>query len=81
VPSNAVLKRTYTWCSFYSALPWIGSNSALFDASINVVKFQPLSAFDWLKEHRVMELHDLWRNNRTVSTFEFACFLRPKDLN
>lgn len=73
VPSNAVLKRTYTWCSFYSALPWIGSNSALFDASIKVVKFQPLSAFDWLKEHRVMELHDLWRHNRTVSTVEFAC--------
>jgi len=66
VLSNAVLKRTFSWCSFYSAVPWIGSQSALFDASIEVVPFEPLSAFDWLKEPRVMELHELWKGKRTV---------------
>jgi hypothetical protein len=72
VPSNAVLRRTYTWCNFNSALLWIGSNKAVFDASVNAVKFEPLSAFDWLKEHRVMELHDLWRNNKKVSAIQFT---------
>jgi hypothetical protein len=72
VPSTDVLTRTYNWCSFYSAVPWIGPRSALFDASIEVIKFQPLSAFDWLKDHHVMELHDLWRNNRTVSYLQFV---------
>ena len=66
VPSNAVLKRTFSWCSFYSAVPWIGPQSALFDASVDVVPFEPLGAFDWLKEPRVMELHDLWKSKRAV---------------
>jgi hypothetical protein len=68
VPSIAVLKRTYTWCSFYSVVPWIGSNGALFDTSKKVLNSEPLSAFDWLKQLHVMELQDLWRNKRTVST-------------
>jgi hypothetical protein len=67
MPSNAVLKRTYKWCSFYSAIPWIGSKLALYDDSVDVVEFEPLSAFDWLKEPRVVELHEIWRNKRTVS--------------
>jgi hypothetical protein len=72
VPSIAVLKRTYTWCSFYSAVPWIGSECALFDTSTKVLKAQPLGAFDWLKQNHVMELHDLWRNNRAVSTLRIT---------
>jgi hypothetical protein len=70
VPSIAVLKRTHTWCNFYSAVPWIGPNNALYDLAINTVTVQPLSAFDWLKEHHVLEIHDLWRNNRLVSTLQ-----------
>jgi hypothetical protein len=66
VLSNAILKRTFSWCSFYSAVPWIGSQSALFDESIEVVPFEPLSAFDWLKEPCVMELHELWKGKRAV---------------
>ncbi|TVY94223.1 hypothetical protein LAWI1_G000823 [Lachnellula willkommii] len=66
VPSNAVLKRTFSWCSFYSAVPWIGSHSALVDASTEAVSFEPLSAFDWLKEPRVMKLHDQWKSKRAV---------------
>ena len=67
LPSNAVLKRTYKWCSFYNALSWMGSNNALYDDSVDVVEFEPLSAFDWLKESRVVEIHEMWRNKRTVS--------------
>jgi hypothetical protein len=67
IPSNAVLKRMFSWCSFYSAVPWIGPHNALYDASVDVVPFEPLSAFDWLKEPRIMELHDLWKNKRAVS--------------
>lgn len=74
VPSNAVLKRTFSWCSFYSAVPWIGSHSALVDASIEAVPFEPLSAFDWLKEPRVMKLHDQWKIKRVVSDFDSLSF-------
>ena len=66
-PSSAVLKRTYKWCNFYSAVPWVGSRSALFDDSLDVVEVEPLSAFDWLKETKVVELHEMWRNKRIVS--------------
>ena len=67
LPSSAVVKRTYKWCNFYSAVPWVGSSSALFDDSLDVVEVEPLSAFDWLKEPKVVELHEMWRNKRTVS--------------
>lgn len=68
VLSNAVLKRTFAWCNFYSVVSWIGSQSALTDATIDVVRAEPLSAFAWLKEPRVMELHDMWKSKKAVST-------------
>jgi len=68
VVSTAVLKRTYNWCNFYNVIPWIGPHRALFGATSEVVPFEPLSAFAWLKEPRIMELHELWKNKRTVST-------------
>jgi hypothetical protein len=71
VPSIAALKRTHTWCNFYSVLPWIGPSNALFDLSTKTLTVQPLSAFDWLKESHVLKLHDIWRNNRAVSTIQF----------
>lgn len=66
--SHAVLKRTFGWCKFYNVLPWIGSEVALFDASVDAVAFEPLSAFAWLKEPRVMELHDMWKSQQPVKT-------------
>jgi hypothetical protein len=79
VPSIAALKRTHTWCNFHSVVPWIGSNNALFDLSIETSTVQPLSAFDWLKERHVLELHDLWRNNRAVSTLQSASAPQPQN--
>jgi hypothetical protein len=67
VPSNAVLQRTYKWSSFYSAVVWVGSSKELYDDSADVAEFEPLSAFDWLKEPRVVELHEMWRSRRRVS--------------
>lgn len=67
--SNAVLKRTFTWCSFHSVVPWIGPQEALYNASsVKVIPCEPLSAFAWLKEPRVMELHEMWKNKRAVSS-------------
>lgn len=65
-PLNAVMRRSYQWSSFYSALPWIGTRSALTSAKLSVVQEEPLGAFDWLKELRVMKIHDKWRFNKTV---------------
>jgi hypothetical protein len=67
VLSNAALKRTYNWCGFYNVIPWIGPQTALFDLSIRIVSSEPLSAFAWLKEPHVMEMHDVWTNKKTVS--------------
>ncbi|KAF4637772.1 hypothetical protein G7Y89_g291 [Cudoniella acicularis] len=67
IPLNAIVKRSYQWSRFYSALPWIGSKSALKSAEISLDQMEPLGAFDWLKELRVMKFHDLWRSNQTVA--------------
>lgn len=69
-PSPAILKRTFAWCNFHNVVPWVGPFGALFDLSIDVVKLEPLSAFDWLKQPRVMELHELWRNHKSVSIYK-----------
>ncbi|PGH17216.1 hypothetical protein AJ80_04925 [Polytolypa hystricis UAMH7299] len=61
--SNAVIKRSIQWCSFYSAITWIGSELALTNADLNHHTLEPLAAFGWLKEADVMEVHDTWREN------------------
>ncbi|KAH8802484.1 glycosyl transferase [Xylogone sp. PMI_703] len=66
VLSNAVLKRTFNWCNFHNVILWAAPEAAIFDASIRVACIEPLSAFDWLKEPRVMDLHEQWRNNKKV---------------
>lgn len=66
-PSNAVIKRCYTWSRFYSALPWIGTASALTSAELSIIQIEPYGAFDWLKELKVMDFHSKWRLNNTVS--------------
>jgi hypothetical protein len=67
-PLNAIVKRSYQWSRFYSALPWIGSVSALTSAELSLCQEEPLGAFDWLKELRVMKIHEKWRTNQLVST-------------
>lgn len=65
-PINAVVKRCYNWSKFYSALPWIGTTSALVSAELSLDQREPFGAFDWLKELKVMEIHSRWRSNVVV---------------
>ena len=64
--SNAVVKRTFKWCKFYGAVPWIGYKAALKDAKRNVVVQQPPGAFEWLKRNSVIDVHEIWRFNSKV---------------
>jgi hypothetical protein len=74
-PLNAVVKRSYQWSRFYSALPWIGTKSALVSAELSLNQKEPLAAFDWLKESRVMKVHEKWRSNQHVGITVAVQFL------
>lgn len=68
-PTNAIVRRSYQWSKFYSALPpWIGSLSDLTLTTRGIDQKEPLGAFSWLKEPGVMEAHKRWRLNHNVST-------------
>lgn len=64
--SHAVIKRCYTWCSYYSAIVFICSKSSLLNAATNVGVPEPLAAFQWLKDPRVMKIHNIWRSTHKV---------------
>ncbi|KAJ5738394.1 hypothetical protein N7493_001549 [Penicillium malachiteum] len=64
---NAVIRRSLQWCNFYSILPWIGTDSALHTSELNTPIVEPLSAFGWLGETKVMDAHESWRSNLKVS--------------
>ena len=67
---QAVIKRSYDWCRFNSALSWIGPASALFDANIaqaRTVPGEPLGAMMWLKNEDTIAVHDLWRLNDKIT--------------
>ncbi|KAJ5930600.1 Glycosyl transferase family 1 [Penicillium verhagenii] len=68
VLSNAVVRRSLQWSNFYSAISWIGSESALQNSESNVPIVEPLSAFGWLKEPDIMKAHEVWRSNLGVSS-------------
>ena len=76
-PLNAIIKRTYQWSRFYSAIPWIGSVSSLISAELSHRNEEPLGAFDWLKELRVMKIHEMWRKPKVVSTFPITSTWAP----
>lgn len=72
VVPDAVVKRTFSWCRFHSTIPWIAPTCALLNAQPELTIDEPLSAFDWLKNSNVMEIHDLWKHNRTVRLLFFS---------
>lgn len=65
--SNAVVRRTLQWCNFYSVIPWIGTEAALHDANLNKPTPEPLPAFSWLKESKIMKAHEIWRSTSHLS--------------
>ncbi|KAF3390281.1 hypothetical protein F1880_008989 [Penicillium rolfsii] len=66
--SNAIVRRSIQWCSFYSAISWIGPEASLKDSDLNTPITEPLPAFGWLKEAEIMKAHEIWRANREIST-------------
>lgn len=64
--SHAVVKRSYQWCGYHGALIWIGSEAALAHTEANIPVAEPLAAFQWLKEQKVMKVHEAYRSNRLV---------------
>lgn len=68
-PSNAIVRRSIQWCSFYSAICWIGTEASLQNSELNVPTIEPLPAFGWLKDADIMKTHDTWRSNLHISPF------------
>ncbi|KAJ5710860.1 Glycosyl transferase family 1 [Penicillium malachiteum] len=64
---NAVVRRSLQWCNFYGILPWIGTDSALYNSELNTPIIEPLSAFGWLGEAKIMDVHESWRSNLKIS--------------
>ena len=63
---NAVVKRSFTWCGYYGAIPWVGRTAALTDPTKNHAVICPDGAFDWLKRDKVVDIHEAWRLNFRV---------------
>ena len=74
--TNAVVKRSSNWCSYYGAVTWIGNRSALTDATLSFPVNTPDSAFEWLKREKVMGLHETWRLNAKVCCHNAAAYNR-----
>jgi hypothetical protein len=70
--TNAVVKRSFTWCSYYGAVAWIGRKSALTNASRNISVRAPDGGFDWMKREKVVDIHDTWRLNSKVPNLKFS---------
>lgn len=65
--SHAVTRRAHMWCSYHGAIPYFARQCALRDISEVRSCEEPLAAFQWLKERRVMAVHDRFRTSRIVS--------------
>lgn len=68
----AVVQRSFNWAGFNSALPWVGSASALTDvdaARTHSVREKPLGALMWMKNDKNMKAHNIWRANDKVCNF------------
>ncbi|KAK2781195.1 hypothetical protein FQN53_000739 [Emmonsiellopsis sp. PD_33] len=65
--TNAVVRRSIQWCGFYSAITWIAPELALTDAELSSPTIEPLSAFGWLKDDDVLQIHGTWRSITEIS--------------
>jgi hypothetical protein len=64
--TNAVVRRAFTWSSYFGAMLWVGRRSTIFDSTKNFIVQSPDSAFAWLKKDKVVNIHDKWRHNCKV---------------
>lgn len=68
--SHAVTRRAHMWCSYHGAVPYFVRRCALEDIAEVRSCEEPLAAFQWLKERRVMAVHDKFRTTRVVSCIQ-----------
>lgn len=66
--SHAVARRAHMWCSYHGALPYIAWRAALTDLAQVRACEEPLAAFQWLKNRKVMAVHEKFRTTRIVSS-------------
>jgi hypothetical protein len=66
--SHAVVRRAHMWCSYHGAVLYITRVRALTDIHDIRSCEEPLAAFQWLKNRRVMNVHEKYRNTRTVGS-------------
>ncbi|KAF1973638.1 hypothetical protein BU23DRAFT_639358 [Bimuria novae-zelandiae CBS 107.79] len=69
--SHAVTRRAHMWCSYHGAIPYFVRRCALKNIAEVCSCDEPLAAFQWLKERRVMNVHDRFRTTRILSS-EFS---------
>jgi hypothetical protein len=69
--SHAVVKRTYNWSGYHGALVWVGPEASITNAESNVPVLEPLAAFHWLKDAKVMKIHEEYRASRHVCIFSY----------
>jgi hypothetical protein len=65
--THAVTRRAHMWCSYHGAIPYFVRRCALTNMSEVRSCEEPLAAFQWLKDRRVMNVHEKFRTMRTVS--------------
>ena len=69
VLSHAVVRRAHMWCNYHGAIPYFTRQRALTHLSEIRSCEEPLAAFQWLKNRRVMDVHEKYRAARIVSSF------------
>lgn len=67
--SHAVTRRAHMWCSYHGAIPYFVRRGALTDILGVRSCEEPLAAFQWLKDRRVMSVHEKFRTTRVVSGY------------
>ncbi|KAF2638314.1 hypothetical protein P280DRAFT_551446 [Massarina eburnea CBS 473.64] len=72
--SHAVTRRAHMWCSYHGAIPYFGRQCALTDIAEVRSCEEPLAAFQWLKDRKVMNVHEKFRTTRILSP-EFSSII------
>ncbi|PVH97644.1 glycosyltransferase family 4 protein [Periconia macrospinosa] len=72
--SHAVTRRAHMWCSYHGAIPYFVRQGALTDMAEIRSCEEPLAAFQWLKDRRVMNVHEKFRTTRILAP-EFSSII------
>ncbi|KAF2751551.1 glycosyltransferase family 4 protein [Sporormia fimetaria CBS 119925] len=72
--SHAVARRAHMWCNYHGATLFLTRKGALTDLDQARSGDEPLAAFQWLKNRRVMAVHEKYRTTRVLSP-EFSSII------